>query len=691
MCHIPNTITPMRINHRLFNPLGFHLFRCLLDAALRLIILYGGSSSGKSYSVAQVILMLTIYEGENTLVMRKVGASIQKSIYEDFKVAARQLGVYHLFKFKDGVRQIVCLNNLAKIDFAGLDDPEKIKGISNYKRVVLDELSEYDLADFNQISLRLRGKDGQQIIVMFNPISESHWIKRELIDHEEWVDAPCAITIGGEAVPDELCKVKSVRYNIPRPILNPRTGEMEEHAADTILIQTTYLNNFWVVGSPDGTYGYYDEQCVANFEKLKQHNPDLYNIYALGEWGIVRSGSEFFGSFYLSKHCGDVEYDPELPIHVSIDSNVLPYFSITFWQLRYEQAEAGTCKRLIQLDEVCAIPPDNSVKGAALLTAQRLKEYGVDTIILHGDASTRHANNIDEHKRSVHDLFIAHLNKEGIEVIDKVGVSNPSVQMTGEFINSIFDEFVPGLAVVIGNRCKASMEDYQLVQKDENGGMLKARVTDKVTKQSYEKCGHLSDCFRYVCIDLMRDEYILYSNSRKHNIYAKGGAIQFFNPATKVEFSTRVIYCMPNINGKFVMIHAGLVGDYWRIIDTAFVETDSTDGIRDRLSSIRANTNFIECPQSYYPFVRELRSHLGLDLRAVPEAGDIDRRISATSDYVRSHIQFDPDKNSTDPEYASFINSLLDYNKNSQSKEASAVMSGFIVFAQKLGSNPKRL
>ena len=56
--------------------------------------------------------------------------------------------------------------------------------------------------------------------------------------------------------------------------MNPRTRQIEEHAPDMVVIQSTYLNNFWVVGSPDGTYGYYDEQCIADFEKDRLNDPD---------------------------------------------------------------------------------------------------------------------------------------------------------------------------------------------------------------------------------------------------------------------------------------------------------------------------------------------------------------------------------------------------------------------------------
>ena len=97
----------MLINHKRLNPNAFYLLKYLNDATLRFIILYGGSSSSKSFSVAQCVLIQTLQDGENTLVMRKVGASISKTIYEDYKVAASLLGITQYFKFNQNV--IRCL------------------------------------------------------------------------------------------------------------------------------------------------------------------------------------------------------------------------------------------------------------------------------------------------------------------------------------------------------------------------------------------------------------------------------------------------------------------------------------------------------------------------------------------------------------------------------------------------------
>ena len=482
--------------HRL-NPNGVWLKHACKDTRLRFIVLMGGASSGKSYSVAQIFPILAFLENTNHLVMRKVGASIDKTIYADFKASIHnsvlrwkrngeveiEQPLSELCTFKQNCIEFKCG---ARIDFSGLDDPEKIKGISQYKRVFLDELSEYDESDFKQIRLRLRGMEGQQIISAFNPISEEHWIKKHWLDREQWNDVPMEI----DGIPKELCAVKSVRMNSEKLILNPNTGEYDRHAPDTIVIQSTYLNNFWVVGSPDGKYGYYDQQAIANFENDRINDPDYYQVYALGEWGHIRTGAEFFPSFNRGVVCGKFKYNPELPIHISMDSNVLPYVTATFFQKEYKPDDV---QQVTQIDELPIESPNNSARKAAKVIAGRLREYGyADKVYLHGDASGKAANTIDEQNRSFFDLVIDELEHEGFEVADCIGNKNPSVATTGEFINAVWDGRVPGVAIRIDNDCSTSIDDYQAVQKDENGAISKQKVTNPVTKQKYEAHGH---CF----------------------------------------------------------------------------------------------------------------------------------------------------------------------------------------------------
>lgn len=665
----------MLVNYKKINPNGFYLLKYFNDSLIRFIIMFGGSSSGKSFSVAQSVLIQTLLDGENTLVMRKVGASISKTIYEDFKVASKGLGIFEVFTFTQNC--IKCCNG-AKIDFSGLDDPEKIKGISNYKRVLLEEMSEFDEPDYKQIRKRLRGKKGQQIISTFNPISEMHWIKKNVLDKENLHDIPMRVEINGKLIPEELTKVKSLRMNEAKYIMNPRTGEIEEHAPDMIVIQSTYLNNFWVVGSPDGTYGYYDEQCVADFERDRINDPDYYNVYALGEWGILRTGSEFLGSFNIGKHSGKTEYNPNLPIHMSVDNNVLPYISIQYWQ-----ADLSDGVHMYQFAETCASSPNNTVKKAGKMVIDYLRSIRYsDKIYLHGDASTKAANTIDEEKRSWLDLFIDTLQKGGFEIEDKVGNKNPSVSMTGEFINAIFDESIPGISVFVGENCRNSIDDYLSVQKDVNGAILKTKIKNKVTNQSYEEHGHLTDCLRYVVHDLCYDSYTTFSNRRKRNLYASDSFIHFYNPKKMYSYGHKINYVMPNVNNKFIMVQGCQFGGMWHITEVIYKDSIQIGDMNKLMTAYSDGLFIVECSESYFRFGREMRDS-GKTVRIMKEYGDMHTRIMATSDFVSKRVLFNEEMND---EYTMFLDNLMDYNRDSDNIESSSVLSGFASYVVKLSS-----
>ena len=661
----------MKLERELFSPNAFWLWRYTLDKSVRFIVLYGGSSSGKSFSVAQFFAILAFYEGCNMLVMRKVGASIEKTIYADFKAAINGIeGLAECCRFK---QNSIVFNDGGKIDFSGLDDPEKIKGISQYKRVFLDELSEYDETDFKQIRLRLRGQEGQQIVAAFNPISEEHWIKKKWFDRETWQDIPMALTIGNETLPQELCAVKSVRMNSEKLILNPNTGEYDLHAPDTIVIQSTYLNNFWVVGSPDGKYGYYDQQAIATFENDRINDPDYYQVYALGEWGHLRTGAEFFPSFNRGVVCGKFKYNPEFPIHISMDSNVLPYVTATFFQKEYKPDDV---QQVTQIDELPIESPNNSARKAAKVIAGRLREYGyADKVYLHGDASGKAANTIDEQNRSFFDLVIDELEHEGFEVEDCIGNKNPSVATTGEFINAVWDGRVPGVAIRIDNDCTTSIDDYQAVQKDENGAIAKQKVTNPVTKQKYEAHGHVSDCLRYIVHDLLRKQYTEFSMGRKRSIYSEG-EFKFFNPATEYDYEHTIVYVLPSFGGRFTLARLARIADRWHLTDVCLRPVKGNDEMGGWVRSFDAEQYVVECQPAYFPLVRELRNDLP-QVNVLRMGSDHRTRISAMSDWVRANVHLNPDKIG-EPEYGAFINDVLDYNDQSPADQtaASAVLSG---------------
>ncbi|GHU72436.1 hypothetical protein FACS189450_10220 [Spirochaetia bacterium] len=122
----------------------------------------------------------------------------------------------------------------------GLDDIEKIKSISFESGPITDflieEASEITETDFNQLNLRLRGmaRVPFQITLLFNPISDTHWLKRRFFDNP-----------------------------------GDKAGEITTH-------HSTYLDNRFL------DTGYKDE-----LEDLKYEDRVYYDVYALGKWGAI--------------------------------------------------------------------------------------------------------------------------------------------------------------------------------------------------------------------------------------------------------------------------------------------------------------------------------------------------------------------------------------------------------------------
>jgi phage terminase large subunit len=77
--------------------------------------------------------------------------------------------------------------NGSEIIFSGIDESEKIKSISRITNVFVEESTELDESDLDDIVDRLRGNTDyyKQVIIAFNPINASHWLKKKFFDSED--------------------------------------------------------------------------------------------------------------------------------------------------------------------------------------------------------------------------------------------------------------------------------------------------------------------------------------------------------------------------------------------------------------------------------------------------------------------------------------------------------------------------
>lgn len=218
----------VRINIResVFNPVYMPYYKC--DA--RHLHLYGGAGSGKSVYAAQKILLRLLKEpGHRILIIRKVARTIRRSMFQLLRDIIIEWNLGALFTINKVEMEIHCING-GSIIAAGVDDPEKLKSIHGVTMIWIEEATELWEADFNQIDLRLRGMTSsyKQIILSYNPISESHWINQ--------------------------------RFH-------------QNHAENSVILKTTYKDNRFI-----------DPEYAAQLQRLAEIDETFYQIYALGEW-----------------------------------------------------------------------------------------------------------------------------------------------------------------------------------------------------------------------------------------------------------------------------------------------------------------------------------------------------------------------------------------------------------------------
>ena len=214
-----------------------------LEAEQYTQIFFGGSSSGKSFFLAQRTVMDNM-NGYNYLVCRNVSNTLKKSVFNEIWKAICNMQLAMFYDRNKTEITITNRRNNKQILFAGLDDVEKLKSITPVngvlERIWIEEATEVKREAYLQLKKRLRGYTDKHkgIIISFNPVLKSHWIYKEFFSGR-WDDS------------------KNI-YQDDR----------------LLIIKTTYKDNKYL--TPDDIYELEHEQ-----------DEYFYNVYTLGNWGIL--------------------------------------------------------------------------------------------------------------------------------------------------------------------------------------------------------------------------------------------------------------------------------------------------------------------------------------------------------------------------------------------------------------------
>lgn len=460
-----------------FNHLYFILNEIIKDKSIRTVLVYGGKSSSKTVSIVQLMSKEALVKGSSTIAFRKESAIIKTTLKKSFNLALDTMFIAPAFTKYD--LSYKCSNG-AEIIMKGLDSEEKAKGIESYKYVYLDELNHFEYLEYEQFELSLRGIEGQKIFASWNPVDENSWVKTELVDKNTFTNTD---KFGTLPCPDSFIQISD--------------------DGGTILIRTTYLDNYWIVGSPCGTYGYRDENLIAKYEALRTKNYNSYKVNVLGDWGKTTFGGEFLKQWRSEKHTGLHPYNPKLAVHLIFDENVNPYFPCGFFQVEDDNKSA----RMVHA--IALRNPDNTTKAMGREIIRKLRSWGHEEAVYIGGDATSQKDDVKQEKG--HDLFRLMMN----ELVDfkprrAVLKSNPSVRVSADFLNEILENEYLGINYSVDKSCRLVIADYENTKEDKNGKVDKKTVTDPATKVSYQPYGHFVDITRYFFVQTFYNEYIQY-------------------------------------------------------------------------------------------------------------------------------------------------------------------------------------
>jgi len=195
------------------------------DEGKRFIVNQGGSRSGKSYSLVQLLIGLALKEKVSISITSIAYPHLRKGVIRDWMEIMENSGLYDpnshymtesLYRYPNG----------SYIEFFSVDNSLKVRGPGR-DILFINEANLIQKETFEQLNMRTR----RAVFIDYNPADEQHWIYERLL---------------------------------PLP--------------NTAFIQTTYKDNKFL-----------PEIQIQQIESLKDADPNLWRVYGLGERGTTQN------------------------------------------------------------------------------------------------------------------------------------------------------------------------------------------------------------------------------------------------------------------------------------------------------------------------------------------------------------------------------------------------------------------
>jgi phage terminase large subunit len=191
------------------------------NSSIRFIVNQGGSRSGKTYSILQLLIVLASTTNLSISVVSISFPHLRRGAIRDFRIMMDQAGLYdpskhtvtdQTYRFKSG----------GYIEFFSADQSAKVRGPGR-DILFLNEANLFNQDTFEQLNIRTRHK----VFMDYNPADEFHWIYERVIPN-----------------------------------------------ADAKFLQSTYKDNPFL-----------PPEQIRQIETLRDVDPNFWRVYGLGERG----------------------------------------------------------------------------------------------------------------------------------------------------------------------------------------------------------------------------------------------------------------------------------------------------------------------------------------------------------------------------------------------------------------------
>lgn len=374
----------------------------------RYLVLIGGAGSGKSVFAAQKVITRCLTEKHRFLIIRKVSDTLKDSV---FKLITGKLGESGILPLCDvnKTEKTILFPNGSEIIMKGLDDPEKIKSIAGITGIWIEEATELQEGDFDQLDLRLRGETEtyKQIIFTFNPIDERHWLKKRFFD-----------------VQQENCTT----------------------------LHSTYEDNDFI-----------DAEYKEILDQKSKVSPNFYRVYKLGQWGKPDVISPFMYNFE-DRHVGETVIYSNIPLRFTLDFNFNPFVCLMFqlWKdkdghhVHFHREHTLVNKGVKEMIELLRGTYTPAQLANALFTGDATQRKSSVEQTIRGNENIHAWKQIDEAFRLGKRLHTPR--------------ANPNVKGSRNFCNTILSLHPD---VIFNESMKNTINEMRFTEADEEGNILK--------------------------------------------------------------------------------------------------------------------------------------------------------------------------------------------------------------------------